>query len=72
MVDPLDVRPVGGLPDAIGRTAALVLALNGFTTLAAVALTTRRELLALHGVGRKAVRILTEELARHGRSFRDG
>jgi hypothetical protein len=61
-------------PDTISRqfTAARVLALNGLTTLAAVARTTRRELLALHGVGPKAVRILAEELARHGRSFRDG
>ena len=72
MIDSPDLRPAGDLPDAIGRTAARVLALNGFTTLAAVAQTTRRELLALHGVGPKAVRILAEELARHGRSFRDG
>jgi predicted flap endonuclease-1-like 5' DNA nuclease len=72
VIDPPDVRPVGDLPDVIGRTAAHVLALNGLTTLAAVARTTRRELLALHGVGPKAVRILAEELARHGRSFRDG
>jgi predicted flap endonuclease-1-like 5' DNA nuclease len=66
VLDSPDRRPVGDLPDAIGRTAARVLDLNGFTTLAEVARMTRRELLALHGVGPKAVRILAEDLARHG------
>ena len=56
-----------GLP-AIGRPAAMGLA--GITSLDDVAQHTEAELLELHGVGPKAVRILREALAASGRAFR--
>jgi predicted flap endonuclease-1-like 5' DNA nuclease len=66
-----DVRPVGDLPNEIGKTAARELALNGITTLDQVAGHTRKELLAIHGVGPMAVRILAEALAARGLDYRD-
>ena len=53
-----DVRPVGDLPDKIGKTAARELSLNGITSLRQVATHSKRELLAIHGVGPKAIAIL--------------
>ena len=58
-------------PQAIGRVAKRELAVNGFTTYEQMTGATKRELLAIHGVGPKAVRILSEELARRGASFAD-
>ncbi len=54
---------------AIGRTARRQLALDGFTTYAQLTGVTPRQLLAIHGVGPKAVRILGDELAVRGLSF---
>lgn len=71
MADTPDVRPVGDLPNAIGKTAARELALNGIATLDQVAGHTRKELLAIHGVGPKAIRILGETLASRGLDYRD-
>ncbi|GAA1385014.1 hypothetical protein GCM10009613_16710 [Pseudonocardia kongjuensis] len=65
-----DVRPVGDLPDRIGRTAARELALHGITSLQLVAGHSRKELLAIHGVGPKAVAVLAEALAGRGLDFR--
>lgn len=65
-----DVRPVGDLPDAIGKTAARELALYGITSLARVSTMSKRDLLGIHGAGPKAVRILGEALAGIGREFR--
>ena len=65
-----DVRPVGDLPDAIGKTAARELSLHGINSLARVAAHTRKELLAIHGVGPKAVSILAETLAAKGMEFK--
>ncbi|WP_159796044.1 helix-hairpin-helix domain-containing protein [Puerhibacterium puerhi] len=65
-----DVRPVGDLPDAIGRTAARALALHGVTSLERVAEHSRAELLDLHGVGPKAVAVLGAALAAKGLDFR--
>lgn len=48
-----DVHPVGDLPDAIGKTAARELSLNGITNLQQVADHSKKELLAIHGVGPK-------------------
>ena len=53
----------GGLPRSIGRPASAALALVGVTRLEQVAAMTDRELLALHGVGPKAVRLLREAIA---------
>jgi predicted flap endonuclease-1-like 5' DNA nuclease len=58
---------VGDLPRAIGRPATRALADLGVTTLAQVAVMPRDDLLAIHGVGPKAVRVLDEALA-SGRS----
>jgi hypothetical protein len=58
-----------GLP-AIGRPAATALGLAGITSLEQVAEHTEEELLALHGVGPKAVRILREAMAVGGLGFR--
>jgi hypothetical protein len=43
----------------------------GITTLARVAGYSRRDLLALHGIGPKAVSILAAALAEHGLAFAD-
>jgi len=64
-----DVRPVGDLPDAIGKTAARELSAHGITTLKKVAAHTKRELLAIHGVGSKAIAILGEALASAGLAY---
>ena len=64
-----DVRPVGDLPNAIGKTAARELALHGIDSLARVAAHSQAELLAIHGVGPKAIAILGEALAARGMRF---
>ena len=56
------------LPE-IGQVARRELAAHGITTLEEVARRTEQELLAIHGVGPKAVRILREALAATGRSL---
>ena len=66
-----DVRPVGDLPDEIGKTAARELADNGITSLHQVAGHAREQLPAIHGVGPKAVRILDGALTAEGLSFKD-
>lgn len=66
-----DVRPVGDLPNEIGKTAARELSAHGVTSLARVATHSKEELLAIHGVGPKAIRILDAALAAKGRTFRD-
>lgn len=60
----------GDLPTAIGGPATRALLGAGLTTLARVATRTEKELLALHGVGPKAVRVLKEHLEREGLSLR--
>jgi predicted flap endonuclease-1-like 5' DNA nuclease len=66
-----DVRPVGDLPNEIGKTAARELSLNGITSLERVAHHSRDELLAIHGVGPKAIRILEGALAAEGLGYKD-
>ena len=53
----------GDLPRSIGRPATNALAVVGIRRLDQVAEMTDAELLALHGVGPKAVRLLREEMA---------
>ncbi|MER7176033.1 hypothetical protein ABT367_31920, partial [Streptomyces mesophilus] len=72
-------RPPGG-PAGVGRAAVLprftanpatrALLVAGITNLEEVAGRSAAELLALHGVGPKAVRILGEELRERGLDFR--
>jgi hypothetical protein len=57
------------LPARLGKVATRTLALNGITGYAALTERSEGELLALHGVGPKAIRILREELAARGQSF---
>lgn len=59
---------IGDLPP-IGRPANSALLNAGITSLAEVASLGRRELLAMHGVGPKAVRILEAAAAEHGLAF---
>ncbi|GIH79609.1 hypothetical protein [Planobispora longispora] len=54
----------------IGAPARGALEAAGYTRLEQLAGVTEAELLALHGVGPKAVRILRETLAGRGLSFR--
>lgn len=61
----------GDLPASIGRPATRALHGAGLTTLDQVAARSKDELLALHGVGPKAVRLLAEALERGGRSLRE-
>ncbi|HSJ29617.1 MAG TPA: helix-hairpin-helix domain-containing protein [Acidimicrobiia bacterium] len=60
----------GDLPPSIGRPATQALVGAGITTLDDVAARSEQELLAMHGVGPKAVRILAEALAERQRSWR--
>lgn len=50
----------------MARPANAALVAHGVTTLEQVAAMTERELLALHGVGPKAVAVLRDELAAQG------
>ncbi|MGX7671547.1 hypothetical protein [Plantactinospora sp. DSM 117369] len=65
-----DAGEVGDLPKGIGRPATQALLSAGITTLGQVARLTEGELLAMHGIGPKAVRILGEALTASGRSLR--
>ncbi|MBD8063008.1 helix-hairpin-helix domain-containing protein [Oceanitalea stevensii] len=63
-----DDAPVPDLP-SIGRPATNALREHGVTSLDQVAAMSERELLALHGVGPRAVRLLREALAAQGRDL---
>lgn len=60
---------VGDLPRAIGNPATRALAGAGITSLRAVAAHTPKDLLALHGVGPRAIRILEDALGQAGVSW---
>lgn len=57
-------------PSSIGRVAPRSLAEEGITTYAQLASHTEKELLEIHGVGPKAIRILGEELRERGMAYR--
>ena len=57
-------------PPGLGRTARRALALSGYTRYDQLPRVTTVELLRIHGVGPKAIRILEEELASRGLAFR--
>lgn len=59
---------VGDLP-RVGRPATAALLSIGVTSLDQVAAMSQRELLALHGVGPRAVTLLREALAEQGRDL---
>ena len=56
----------------IGAPARAALHLAGYTTLEQLPDVTEKELLALHGVGPKAIRLLREALAEEGLAFKQG
>ena len=63
-----------GLPDTeltprIGNVARRELAHHGFTRYEQLTTTSAAHLLRIHGVGPKAIRILSEELEARGLSF---
>ena len=58
------------LTPRIGRAATGALELGGYRTYADLTRVTAKELLAIHGVGPKAIRILEEELAARGLAFK--
>jgi predicted flap endonuclease-1-like 5' DNA nuclease len=64
--------PATELPTRMGKVAPRELANHGYTRFTQLTTVTRAELLAIHGVGPKAIRILEEELAARGLSFADG
>ncbi|MCT1605926.1 hypothetical protein M3B43_01045 [Nesterenkonia massiliensis] len=71
MADTPDVRPVGDLPNEMGKTAVRELHHAGNSSLAEAAKHTRKELLAIHGVGPKAIRVLEPALAAAGLDFKE-
>lgn len=54
----------------MGRPANAALVSEGIITLAQVSRFSEAELLKVHGVGPKAIRILKEELAKQGLAFK--
>jgi predicted Fe-Mo cluster-binding NifX family protein len=60
------------LPASIGRPALGALRAAGISRLSEVARRREKELLALHGVGPTAVRLLRAELAERGLEFAGG
>jgi len=59
------------IPVAVGRTALAALGDLGVSRLEQLAEFSAKDLLAVHGIGPKAVRILAEEMAEHGLALRD-
>lgn len=58
-------------PRTIGKVAARELALAGYTRFEHLARVSKKALLAIHGVGPKALKILEEELKARGLEFRN-
>ncbi len=65
-------HPETEFPRSIGKVANRELALNGYTTFDSLTKVTAQELLKIHGVGPKAIRILGEELAAQGKAYAAG
>jgi DNA-directed RNA polymerase alpha subunit len=58
------MKPVSDFPPTMGKVAPRELVANGIHTLEQTTRYTEQELLSIHGVGPKAVRIIKEELAK--------
>lgn len=63
-------EPASDLTPRIGKVATRELAIHGYTAYADLTTATPKELMAIHGVGPKAIRILEEELRARGLAFR--
>ncbi|MFN8419973.1 MAG: DNA-directed RNA polymerase subunit alpha C-terminal domain-containing protein [Anaerolineae bacterium] len=59
----------GGFPPNLSQPALRALETAGYSTLNQLTSTTEKDLLALHGMGPKGVRLLREALAEKGLSF---
>lgn len=66
-----DVRPVGDLPNSMGKTAPRELQSAGVNSLQKASERTEKELLAIHGVGPKAIRIMKEAMKEKGLTVRE-
>ena len=66
MTDPAKASPGDDLPFTRTAPARQAFALAGLTRLDQFAGRSKRDLLALHGVGPKAIRMLNDELAARG------
>jgi len=66
---PQDAAVPTEFPQRLGRTARRELAVNGFTRYDQLTAVTAAELLQIHGVGPKAIRILEAELQDRNQSF---
>lgn len=66
-----DVRPVGDLPNSMGKTAPRELQNAGIGSLQKASEHTEKELLDIHGVGPKAIRIMKEAMTDKGLHFRE-
>lgn len=62
--------PATEFPRSIGKVAARELADSGYTRFEDLAHASKKTLLAIHGVGPKAIQILDEELRRRGLGFK--
>jgi hypothetical protein len=69
-VDEVDPVAQSQLTPRAGRPARGALAVHGYTSYEHLTTATAAELLKIHGVGPKAIRILGEELAARGLGFR--
>lgn len=63
---------VSDIPPKIGKPAQRALTSAGFTRLEQLTKVTEKELLKLHGMGPKAIKILREALTEKGASFAVG
>jgi hypothetical protein len=64
-------RPADRWPKGTGNPASSALEHAGYSTLEDLTRLTEREMLAIHGVGPKAVGVLRAALAERGLAFRD-
>jgi len=62
--------PETEFPHAIGKVATRELAGHGYTRYEQLTTVTTKELLAIHGIGPKSIRILGDELATRGLGFK--
>jgi hypothetical protein len=67
-----DVLALSRLTPAAGKPARRALAVHGCTTYEDLTRATAAELLSIHGVGPKAIRILGAELTARGLAYRQG
>jgi hypothetical protein len=56
-------------PEHLGKVARRELAIHGYTRFEHLTTVSARDLLQIHGVGPKAIRVLEEELAERGLGF---